>query len=90
MRSGERESRGRVIEARISPGRGVVAALARLWYSGLHMVGIGRALKVLQVARHAGGVGQVVISVDVALRALQRDVRPGQREAGLAVIERSI
>ena len=66
-----------MIEAGICPGRGVVTVLASLRYSGLHMVGIGRALKVRQMTRHAGGIGQVVISVDVTLGALQRDVRPG-------------
>ena len=90
VRSGESESRGRVVEDCICPGRGVMAALASLRYSGLHMVGIGRALKVLQVTRHAGGIGQVVISVDVTLGALQRGVRPGQWEAGSRVIEAGI
>ena len=64
-----------------------MAAFTSLRHSSLHVVGIGRALKVLQVAGDTCGIGQVVISVDVALRTLQRDMRPGQREAGLVVIE---
>ena len=83
----QRETRGRVIESGIRPGRRAVAGFASLRHSSLHVVGIGGALVVLQVARDAGGVGQVVISIDVALRTLQRDVRACEREAGLSVIE---
>jgi hypothetical protein len=67
-----------------------VAGFANLRHSGLHVVGIGRSLIVLQMAGDARGVGQVVISVDMTLCTLQRDVRPGQREAGLAVVKRGI
>lgn len=59
-----------------------MTALTRLWDPSLHMVGVGCSLEVFQVARDATGVGQVVIPIDVALRTLQRDVRPGQRESG--------
>lgn len=47
VRSGKSKSRGRMVEGRVSPGRGVVAALASLRYSSLHVVGIGCALEVL-------------------------------------------
>ena len=87
VRASQRETRGRVVESGIRPGRRGVAGFARLRHSGLHMVGIGCSLIVLQVAGDAGGVGQAVISINVALRTLQRDVRAGQRKAGLAVIE---
>lgn len=59
-----------------------MAALTRLWDRSLNMVGIGCALEVFQVAGYATGVGQVVVSIDMALRTLQRDVRSGQRESG--------
>src|SRR6185369_11167826 len=87
VRPGQRESGSRVVESGASPGRGAVATLTSLGQRSLHVVGIGGALVVLQVARDAGGVGQVVISIDVALRTLQRDVRACEREAGLSVIE---
>lgn len=83
----QRKAGGRVIESGVRPGRRAVAGFASLRHSGLHVIGIGRPLVILQVARDARSVGQVVISVDVALRTLQRNVRPTQREAGLAVIE---
>ena len=66
-----------MVEGRVPPGRSVVAALASLRDSRLNVVGIGRALKVLQVTRQAAGIGRVVISVDVTLGALQRGMRPG-------------
>ena len=90
VRTGQRETCGRVIECGIRPGRRAMAAFTSLRHSSLHVVGIGRSLKVLQVARDARGVGQVVISVDMTLRALQRDVRPGQRETRLAMIESGV
>ena len=77
MRSGECESRGRMVEGRVPPRRGVVTALASLRYSRLHMVGVGCALKVRQVTRHAAGVLQIVISVDVTLSASSGHVCPG-------------
>ncbi len=58
-----------------------MTALTRLWDRCLHVVGVGCALEVFQMAGDATGVGQLVISIDVALRALQRDVRSGQRES---------
>jgi hypothetical protein len=39
------------------------------------------------VARHAGGIRQVVVSVDVTLGTWSGHVSAGQRKAGLAVIE---
>ena len=90
VRPGQRETCGGVIESSIGPGRGAVAAFASLRHSSLHVVGIGRALKVLQVAGDTCGIGQVVISVDVALRTLHRRVRPGQRKTCLGMIESGI
>lgn len=76
-----------MIEGGVRPRRCAVAAFASLRHSGLHVVRVGGALVVLQMARDASGVGQVVIPIDVTLRTLQRKVRPTQREARLAVIE---
>ena len=42
------------------------------------------------MARDACGVGQVVVSVDVALRTLQRNVGAIEREASLIVVESGI
>ena len=66
-----------------------MALLAGLRESRLHVIRIGRALEILQVATDAGRIraGQVVVVVDVALRALHGGVRPGQREARRRVIE---
>lgn len=51
------------------------------------MIRVGRRLVVGQVARHAGGIRQVVVSVDVTLGTLRGRVGAGQGEASLAVIE---
>ena len=67
--SGEWKPRARVIELPISPRIGVVTILASSRYSGRLVIGIGGALIVLQMAGHTGGIGDVVVAVDVALRA---------------------
>jgi len=58
----------------------------------LHVVGIGRPGIVAQVARYAGGVGDVVVVVLVAIGALARGhgVLPSQRKSGGGVIELGI
>ena len=83
VRAGERESRRRVIEGRSRPRRRVMALLTGLREARRHVVGIRRAVEIFQVAADAGRVrcGQVVIVVDVALRALHGRVEAGQREA---------
>ena len=89
VRAGQRESRGRVIERGVIPRGRVVALGAILRESRVHVVGIGRALEIFQVATDAGciRVGQVVIAVHVALRALHGGVRSGQRESRGGVIK---
>jgi len=78
-----------VIKACACPRGRVVALLAGLRKSGLHMVGLRRALEIFQVAADAGGVRarQVVVAVHVALRALHTRVRAGQREARRGMIK---
>ncbi len=49
-----------------------MAGLACLREAAGHVIGVRRALKVLQVARNASGAGQVVIAVYVAVSALSR------------------
>jgi len=66
-----------------------VALLAGLCESCRHVIGIAGALVVLQMTTHAGGAGQVVVVVNVAVSTLARWdlVSAGQREAGRVVIE---
>ena len=89
MRSGQREARGRVIKVGAHPRGRVVALRTGLREAGLHVVGIGGALEVLQVAGHASRirVRQVVVVVDMALRTLDRGVRSRQRKTGGRVVE---
>ena len=79
----QRPSGRGMVEVRIGPRGGVVALLAGLRHVGLHVVGLRGALEILHVAVHADRVraGQVVIVVDVAIRARSRHVRAGKREA---------
>jgi len=90
VRTGQREARCRMVKGSARPRRGVVALLARGGEPRLHVVGVGRIVEVRLMAGNASrvGAGQIVVVVNVALRALQRGVRAGQREAGRRVIER--
>ena len=90
--SRQRESSGRVIEGRVCPRRGVVALLTSLREAGLHVVRIRRSLEVLEVATDARCVRrrQVVVVVDMALRALHGRVRTAQGKSSGRVIERRI
>lgn len=58
-----------MVEGRIQPCTRAMALIAGLREIPGHMVRVGRALKVLQVAGHARRTGQVVIVVDMAIRA---------------------
>src|SRR5215510_13184657 len=66
-----------------------MALLASLRESRLYVIGIGGALEILQVARHASRVraGQVVVVVHVTLRALRRCMSARQGETGGRVVE---
>lgn len=90
VRAGQGETGLRVVESSISPRGCVVAGLAGLREPRLHVVGILGALIVLQMARHASRIFQVVIPIDVALFAWGSRVRTGQREACVGVIETGI
>ena len=92
MRSGQREAGGAVVESCIQPTGSAVALLAGLREIRRHVIRVRRALEILQVTRHAGGAGQVVVVVDVAIRAeaWRHGVRAGQNESGGGVIEVAI
>jgi hypothetical protein len=68
VRAGERETSAGMIERGAGPRGRVVAALTGLRKLRLHVIGIGSALVILHVAGHAGGSGDVVVAVYVALR----------------------
>lgn len=89
MRTGQGEGRIVVVEGRVGPDRGVVAQLAIRGESRGRVRGVGRAVVIILVARHARCAGQVVVVVDVAIRALPgwHRVRAGQRKSGAVVIE---
>jgi hypothetical protein len=91
VRAGQWESGGGVIELAIGPEHCVMTILAGGGEAQLDVVnGSSGRVVVVQVTRDAGRVGEVVIVVDVALAALGRGVRAGQREAGGGVIELTI
>jgi hypothetical protein len=83
VRTGEREAGGRVVKRRIRPRNRGVALLASLRHVRLDVVRLRSPLEILQVAIHAGRIStrQVVIVVDMALRALHCRVRAGERES---------
>jgi len=87
VRTGQWEAGRRVVKRRARPGGGVVTLFAGLRDARRDVIRIRGSLEILQVATYAGGRRQVVVVVDVALRALQRRVRAGQREACVVVIK---
>src|SRR3982074_840070 len=70
VHSRQRKSCRVVIEGSIEPRRRVMTLLAGLREVSRNMVRIGCAPKILQVAAYARSAGQVVVIVDVAVRAL--------------------
>jgi hypothetical protein len=72
MRTGQWKCRFRVIKRSRLPRGGVMAKLAGLYEPSLHVVGVGRALKILTMAGDARCARQVVIVVHMAIRALPR------------------
>ncbi len=66
VRSGEGKPRLGMVEVGGLPCGRRVAHPALLGHAGGHVVRVGGALKVLQMARHASCRGQVVVAIDVA------------------------
>lgn len=88
MESRERKAGVIVVERSRNPCARVVAHVALLGESNLHVVGVVRILEILQMAADAGSVRQLVIVVHVALAALQRCVESRERKSSSRVIER--
>ena len=90
VRSGQWKCGLGVIEGRRLPRGRVVAEFASLREPALHVVRVGRALEVFQVARNARCRRDVVVVVDVAFRALpwRHGMRSSQRKVDRAVVER--
>jgi len=80
MRPCQRKARGAVIKGRVVPGGRGVALLAGRRKSRLHVIGVGRAVEILYMARSAIRRCSHKLAVDVALGTRYIDVSPGQRE----------
>ena len=88
MRACQREYRLRMIEGRRLPRGSGVARFAELRVARFHVVWVRGLVVVRQVTAHALGRSTGEFIVDMALRALHWDMRPGQRELrGGIVIE---
>ncbi len=78
-----------MIEVRRLPGSGVVAGIAGLREARRDVVGTRSRLEIRHVATGALGRCALEYVIDVALRALHRDVRSGQSEfCSRVVVER--
>jgi len=89
MGAGQSKSGCRVIERRGRPCRRVVALCASLREPRRGVRRIVGCVEVVLVATDARGIGgcQIVITIHVALHALQRSMRAREGEAGRRVIE---
>jgi len=89
MRACEREAGLVVVKVGVGPFDRVMADLAGLRKARLHVIRVIGVVEIGQMASDAGGVVQLVIVVDMAVRALsrRRRVRSGQGPAGLRMIE---
>ena len=76
-----------VIETSVQPAGRIVALLASLREAAAHMIGIGGALEIRQMAAHTLHRRAGEVAARVALRALQGHVRSGQWKRRLVVIE---
>jgi len=86
MRPGQRELGLAVVELRRNPGRRVVAKRAVGAEVVIRVIRIGRGIVVALVAGETIR-RRILISGRVALDAIQRNMRPGQRELSLTMIE---
>jgi hypothetical protein len=79
VETGESPSGAGVIEPATPPIGCVMALLASLGESSLHVVRVVRCLVILQVTRHASGIsaGQLVVSVHVTLQTRRIHVGAG-------------
>ena len=87
----KREPRRGVVKFCTRPRCGVVALLARLSKTSLHVVRVRGRLEIFQVTRDAGSDRDVVVVIGMAIGTLPRrhGMRSSQWEAGLGMIERS-
>ena len=92
VHSTERETGAGVVKCGVRPVAGVMALITGLREVRGDVVGIGRALVILQVAAHTSRVGDRVVIVNVAIRTLPRRYRmqSGQRKVSEIVVERCI
>lgn len=88
VRAHQRENCVVVVERGRLPRGSAVAHIALLRESSGNVIRIGSALIVGHVATDTRRTGQVVVSVLVAIGALQLQVPAGQSEAALGMIER--
>jgi hypothetical protein len=89
VRSCQRKTSIVVVKGCIRPCNGVVALLTARWEIQLDVIRICRVVVVSLMTTRARSVcpGQVVIAVDMALRALQCVMRTREWESGRGVIE---
>ena len=92
MRTCECEAGAGMVECCVHPVRCVVTGIASLREVRRHVIRIGRALIVLEVACDARRAVQAVVVVDVAVGAGSRwyRVQTGERETGAGVVKRRI
>ena len=72
VHSRQGEGRLRVVKRSRLPCRGAMANLASLRKSRLHVIRVGRTLKIFQVAGNTGRAGQVVVIIEMSIGALSR------------------
>ena len=87
MRSGECESRGGVVERCRLPGGRVMAKVTSLREARCHMIGVRRSVEIRDVTTRAHERQGCEVVVHVTQRARGGEVRAGQWERGLGVVE---